>query len=421
MNVINALRLKFIDLASGLNTSNVLSELKKHQYLPEKELNEIREQRLNRLFAVAKASTLFYAPFNSFKQVPELTKKMIIKNPEHIKSTWYKGKLFHKSTSGTTGTPFPYETSANAQSHLWAGLLLSWECTGYQFGDKVAFVGGSAVMKKSFKHNVFYTLMNIDLYPVTILTDELITRYLDMIASKRTKLIYGYSGAINIMADYINKSGIRPKTKLKGIVCTAEMLTSSMRENIEKAFGVKVYNQYGANEAGVSSFECEHRHLHLISSRCVYEVNDQNVLLSTDLSNDADIFMKYNTGDIVEFSNEKCSCGRSYPVIKNIVGRCDDVIVDRQNKKIHCSYFTFLFKKDKSVRQYQVLFDEKSLNMNLMVDKNFSEQNYKHYLNAIRSDFDFEAYDIRMNEQFYTNRNLKHTFIVDKRKYRQQA
>lgn len=419
MNVINALRLQLIDLAAGLNISGVLRDFKKHQYLPGEQLEEIRQQRLQRLFAIAKTSTLYYAPFNSYSEVPELTKKMISTNPEHIKSTIYHGKLFKKSTSGTTGTPFAYETSANAQSHLWAGLLLSWESTGYQFGEKVAFVGGSAVMKKSFRHNVFYSLMNIDLYPVTILTDELISRYLEMIATKKIKLIYGYSGAINVMADYILKTGIQPGTKLKAIVCTAEMLTANMRENIENAFGVKVYNQYGANEAGISAFECEHHRLHLISSRCMYEINDEGVLLSTDLSNEADIFMKYNTGDIVEFSKDKCSCGRCYPVITNIVGRCDDVIVDRKNKKIHGSYFTFLFKKDKSVRQYQVLFDERSLNMNLLVDKNFSEKNYQHYLDTIRNDFDFEAYDIRMNEQFYTNRNLKHTFIIDKRKYRQ--
>jgi len=420
MNLINACRLRLIDIVAGLKISKVLEEFKMHQYLPIKELNKIRAQRLNQLFKIAQESTAYYASFHNLKELPVLNKKMILQRPSDFKSNSYKGKIFKKSTSGTTGIPFFYETSVKAQSSLWAGLLLSWECTGYQFGDKVAFVGGSAVMKNSFKHKVFYQLMNIETYPVVILTNEIIKQYLGNIISSKAKIIYGYSTAINILADYINKEKIEFTSSLKSIVCTAEMLTPNMRENIEKAFGVKVFNQYGCNEAGISSFECEHRQLHLISSRSMYEVNDDGTLLSTDLSNEASFYLKYNTGDIVEFSGKQCDCGRSYPVIKNIIGRSDDVIVDRQNKKIHGSYFSFLFKKDKSVKQYQVLFDDKSLNMNLMVDKNFSEKNYNYYLDHIRNDFDFEAYNIKMDGEFYTNRNLKHTFIVDKRKYKQQ-
>ncbi len=418
MKKINLLRLKFIDRITGLKIYDVLQLFKKHQYLPTEELDNIRQEKLNTLFSIAKRSAIYYAPFDNYNELPILTKKVISENPSHFLSGIYHNKLIKKSTSGSTGTPFVYYTSPDAQSYLWAGLLLSWEVPGYQFGDKVAFIAGSALAKKSIKHEVFYKLMNIDIYPVAIITDESIVRYIELIRRKNTKLIYGYATAINIIADYIIQNNISPIPGLCGIVCTAEMLTEKTRTNIEKAFSVKVFNQYGCNEAGIAAFECEQHQLHLISSRCIYEIDDEGVLLSTDLANEACIFMKYNTGDIVEFCDEVCSCGRSYPVIKNVVGRCDEIIVDRKNKKIHCVYFNFLFKDDKSIRQYQVLFDDRSITIYLQVGSDFSEKNYRYYINSMRDNFDFESYDIKTNEKFYSRSNLKHSFIIDKRKYK---
>jgi hypothetical protein len=34
----------------------------------------------------------------------------------------------------------------------------------------------------------------------------------------------------------------------------------------------------------------------------------------------------------------------------------------------------------------------------------------------MKKNFTFDHYEIKMNEKFYRGKNLKHTFIVDKRK-----
>jgi len=416
MKPLNILRLKIIDLVGGLQIYDVFGMLKKHQYLPKEELDKIREEKLAALFAVARQSTIHYAAFSSFKDLPVLTKKIINKTPANFFSSWYRGKIIKKSTSGSTGSPFAYHSSTEAQSHLWAGLLLSWENTGYSFGEKVAFIAGSALIKSTKKHQVFYKLLNLEQYPAGIWTDETIQQYLESMRHKKVKLICGYAMSINVIADYILREGVPPLKDLRGIVCTAEMLTDKIRANIEKAFGVKVFNQYGCNEAGIAAFECDHHSLHLISSRSVYEIDAEGRLIGTDLTNSAYIFMKFNTGDLVEFSEKACTCGRQYPVIKKIVGRSDDLITDMKNKKIHSSYFNFLFKKDKSIMQYQVVFDERSICMNLMVDQHFSEKNYEFYMNLIKSNFDFEVYEVKTNEKFYSGSNSKHAFIIDKRK-----
>lgn len=414
MKKINSLKLKLIDSLSGMQIYETLDMLKAHQYLPEAELNKIREQELERLFTIAKNATVYYSKFNDISEVPELTKQIMKKNPGGFLSSQYTGKLFKKYTGGTTGTPFPYYTSELCQSYLWAGLILSWESCGYEFGDKVAFIAGSALIKTDSKHKLFYKLLNVDRYPVASLDDDIIKQHLAGLRERNTQVIYGYAMAINLIADYMLQNNLPPIEGLKGITCTSEVLTDKMRETIEKAFKVKVYNQYGCNEAGLSAFECEHGSMHLISSRCMYEINDDGVLVSTDLANDAYLFMKYNTGDIVQFGENNCACGRHFPVIKNIEGRGNELLVDQNNKKIHSSYFNLMFKNDKSIKQFQVIFDETSVYVNLMVDEGFD--NKQHYLNLMKKNFTFASYVIKTNEQFYRGNNLKHTFIVDKRK-----
>lgn len=412
---INMLKLKLIDTLSGTDIKHTLHTLKEHQQMPVQALNAIRQEQLDKLFLIAKKHTTYYKPFSSYAEVPHLTKAIMKERPKDFLSEAYQGKIFKKYTGGTTGTPFPYQTSEACQSHLWAGLMLSWETCGYEFGDKVAFIAGSALIKTDTKHKVFYKLLNVDKYPVASMDNNLVYDYLLKLRSTEAKVIYGYAMSINLIAAYMLKHNIAPLPALKGIVCTSEVLTEKMRQNIQNAFQVKVYNQYGCNEAGISAFECEHGNMHLVTSRCVYEVNEQGVLLSTDLANDACIFMKYNTGDIVQFAASACTCGSSYPVISKIEGRGNELLVDQRNKVIHSSYFNLLFKNDHSIKQYQVTFDEKSVYINLMVDDTFNGKNRHYYLDLIKSDFAFDNYEIATNQQFYTGKNLKHTFIIDKR------
>ena len=409
-------RLKFIDAIAGLRIAEVLDTFKKHQFLPKEEIDKVRKQKLDELFSIAQQSTVYYSQYNIYSELPILTKSVMKKNPDNFLSSVYKGKLFKKTTGGTTGTPFIYYTSVNAQSHLWAGLLLSWEVPGYRFGEKVAFIAGNALMKSTTKHGIFYRLMNISVYPAATMSEEIIASYLESMRKKKTKLIYGYAMAINTVADYINNNNVPALPELKGLISTSEMLTDVMRVNIEKAFGVKVYNQYGCNEAGISAFECEQGKMHLISSRCIYETDEEGKLSGTDLANEAYIFMKYDTGDMVEVCEDKCCCGRSYPVIKKIIGRSNDLVIDKKNKIFHSSYFNFLFKKDKSIRQYQVLFDEHSISINLMVDEDFTDNKQQDYLEMIKRNLLFDQYDIKTNEKFYSKSNAKHSYIIDKRK-----
>ena len=330
-------------------------------------------------------------------------------------SNSYNKKLFKKTTGGSTGEPFAYYTTSELQSYLWAGIILSWEVAGYKLGEKVAFFAGSSLIKQGIKHKLFYKLLNADLLYASPLNDDVMQAYAKQIQKNKTTIIYGYAHAINALADYLLRHPQGGFPHLKAVVCTAELLTDVARQNMEKAFAVKVFNQYGCNEAGISAYECEHSNMHIINTRAAYEIDDNGSLISTDLSNKGFIMMKYDITDIIEFSDKKCDCNRGFPVISKMVGRLNDVVVDMENNVLHASFFGIVFSKDDFIKQFQIIFDNTSIEVNIHSNK---DENYfsEKYLPLLRKHSKFENYILTMNSPFVDASNSKHKEVVDNRK-----
>lgn len=413
--LIGQIRLLIIDIARGTNIRKQLSYLRREQYFTSSEIKNIQKNKINKIFSLAQKNTDYYRNYKTYEELPILTKDLVRKNEEGLKNKLFKKKLFKKGTSGSTGTPLVYYTTQLAQSFMWAGILLSWEVTKFVIGERVAFISGSAIIKSSTQHNIFYKLLNIKCYSTFTLNEENIKHYIDDIKKRKTKLIYGYATALDRMATYINNK--IPDTTfphLKGIVSSAEVLTEENRKNIETAFKTKVYNQYGCNEAGISAFECEHKKMHIISTRSWYETDEENNLISTDLANEGFIMMRYFTGDKVVFSKEnKCACKRNYPIIDNVIGRSYDFVVDMNKKILHAAFFNILFRNDPTVKQFQVTFNKNSIKICLNVDNTKSLCEYDIYLNAIKKHLHFEHYEMIFNTPFLTAENAKHRYVID--------
>jgi phenylacetate-CoA ligase len=298
---------------------------------------------------------------------------------------------------------------------MWAGIILSWEIAGYKLGDSVSFLAGTSLFKKDVKHKVFHKLFNIKTYSTFSLNDEDIKYYIDDINKNKIKIIYGYATALNKMAEYILDKKETKFPTLKGIVSSAEVLTEEHRRNIQEAFGVRVYNQYGCNEGGVSAFECEENHLHLINTKCKYEIDQDGNLLASDLINKGFFMLRYFTGDkLIMDENKQCSCGRGFPVIEKVIGRSYDIVVDNKNKILHAAFFNILFKQDPSIRQFQIQFDKKMISINLKVDEVYAKpERYFKYVDIIKQHLCFDEYNLKLNAPFMISQNAKHKYVVN--------
>jgi phenylacetate-CoA ligase len=230
------------------------------------------------------------------------------------------------------------------------------------------------------------------------------------------RLLYGYASAIHRLARHLLDRHRKLESSLRGIVCTAEMLTPSMRADIEEAFGVPCFSQYGCHEAGVSAFECEQRNgFHLLSPRAHVEVLADGRLISTDLSNDAMFMPRYNTGDLVRMSGRRCACGRGLPLIDEVIGRQNDMVVDPQGGAVHSEFFTHLFREDGRIHAFQVVFDDRSLVVNVHLKPRSAEELAalaRPYRERIAKSLRFDTLEFVFNEPFVTMANSKHRFVV---------
>lgn len=411
-----ALRYRLVDLLRGTRSISLLSHLRRQQFASESELAEQGRTVRDTYFDTVRKTVPLFKDLAKFEDLPFIDKRFVNLHREQLINANYRGKQVRKKTGGSTGEPLVYVTSTETQSYLWAGLFLAWEAAGYRLGDKVAFIAGSSLHGTGFKQRIYYRLLNVTLFSAFDMSAASMEEYVRKLASGEFRLLYGYASAIHRLARYLLDGERRLQTSLRGIVCTAEMLTQQMRADIETAFGAPCFNQYGCHEAGVSAFECEqHSGFHVLSPRAHIEIMPDGALVSTDLSNDAMFLPRYVTGDLVRMSGRRCPCGRGLPLIDEVVGRQNDVVVDARGAAVHSEFFTHLFREDGRIHAFQITFDENELQVNVHMNQCSTEEFEAFalpYRERIGRSLQFARLKFVANQPFLSLPNGKHRFVV---------
>ena len=140
------------------------------------------------------------------------------------------------------------------------------------------------------------------------------------------------------------KEGIDPEKDLaiKRIFVAGEPGGSipETRQRIEALWGAKVYDYYGLSDIfGSCAGMCEEQHgLHWAEDHILVEVLDPETqepvaegergeLVLTTLKKAARPMIRFRTGDIVSFTNEPCTCGRTSQRMLGTHGRLDDMLI----------------------------------------------------------------------------------------------
>jgi phenylacetate-CoA ligase len=112
------------------------------------------------------------------------------------------------------------------------------------------------------------------------------------------------------------------------------VLTEHCRKLVKSTLSTEVYDTYGSAEFWRIAFECkQHLGLHIITDcvnvECIKE--DESVaygepgeVVITGLYNYCMPLIRYNLEDIAILTNDNCTCGRSWPLMKVIQGRKSD-------------------------------------------------------------------------------------------------
>lgn len=300
--------------------------------------------------------------------IPVTTKDELRANfPERVISKRYKQKdCFPAVTSGSTGEPLHLVFNKDAVACKMAAGLRSIEMAGYKPGDRIFQVAPPLKAGGKFMQKAVNGVMRRTIMPVF---EKDISSRVERLMKQPPDIVVGYTSLIRILAEHFSENGI--DCKAKSVITTSEMLTQNTRQTIERAFNASVYDQYGSVEFGRIAQQCEKRFgYHINTENSFVEFlrdgkhageNETAEIVVTSLINRAMPLIRYKIGDYGRYTTASCPCGRGLPLLLEIRGRLNDVIVTPGGNKILPEYFYLTIRQITGVGEFQVIQQAKDL------------------------------------------------------------
>ena len=240
------------------------------------------------------------------------------------------------SSSGTTGKPviIPY-TAKDVDD--WATMFARcYETAGITNKDRIQITPGYGLWTAGIGFQAGCEklgAMAIPMGPGN--TDKQIQMMIDL---KATVLTATSSYAL-LLAEEINRRGIRDQIHLKKGVIGSERWSEKMRDYINRELGIELYDIYGLTEIygpgiGISCEKNDGMHywddyvyIEIIDPKTLQPVPDgeEGEIVITTLVKEGAPLLRFRTHDISRIIPGECPCGRKHPRLDVIKGRSDDM------------------------------------------------------------------------------------------------
>jgi len=241
------------------------------------------------------------------------------------------------SSSGTTGLPviIPY-TQKDVDD--WATMFARcYETAGITKKDRIQITPGYGLWTAGIGFQLGCEklgAMAIPMGPGN--TDKQIQMMIDM---KSTVLCSTSSYAL-LLAEEIEKRGLKDKICLKKGIIGSERWGKQMRDRIQSILGIELYDIYGLTEiygpgiginckgeTGMHYWD-DYLYIEIIDPETLQPVPDGEMgeIVITTLVKEGAPLIRYRTHDLCRILPEPCQCGRSYPRLDIIQGRTDDMM-----------------------------------------------------------------------------------------------
>lgn len=302
--------------------------------------------------------------FDVLHALPVVTREEILADRSSFLSTAMRGsRLVWERTSGTTGTSFATRLEPSAvltSDALWWRRTL-W--AGYRDGDWIARLVGDPAVPLSDTNPVRpFRLSRTDrrLYLSSYhLSRSSAPAMLREIERLKPAFIMGYPSALEGLARLADRPprGLR----LRAILYSSEPLHEHQRAVVQAFFDAPVRGLYGCAERVVSAAECDcgSYHLGLVDGYVegeFGEVSGGRRGMLTGLLNRAMPLIRYDLGDDIEPQPAKtCACGRTLPIVADIVTKREDAVVTPSGRVISPSVLTWAFKDVSGLQRAQVV------------------------------------------------------------------
>ena len=380
------------------SSRDVFIALRKTQFASAEQLKDFRTRQLKRLVWHAYVNVPYYRDtmnhagvkpeevrsLDDIRRLPLLSKDDLANNVEYAmfdrNSNW---KTIHKIvTSGSTGRP-SISYGEQSQLEIRAGSTLrAAEWTGWRIGDRQMRLWHQKLgmsWTQSVREKIDAWLMRRRFIPAFEMTDESLTGLIRKIEKFKPVLMDGYAESLNYVASYL-RAGNPIHHQPKGVMSSAQMLTTQTRHEIETALGTTVFDKYGAREFSGIAYECESGTQHVMDESYVLELlksgepvtpGNTGEVIITDLNNFAVPMMRYRIGDLAEQPHPAiCPCGRSMSAIGTIQGRTQALVHCANGRWIPGAFFYHFFKDCESQVSYFQVVQTVRAAFELLVVKN---------------------------------------------------
>lgn len=398
------------------NVKTYFKQLSQSQWLTREQILELQLSKLKNLLNHAYYHVPYYRKLfdskklhpdsfrnlDDIRKLPFLTKDIITSNLYLgiLSDNHNKKDMLKIVTSGSTGEPFTCYVDKYQLEMRWAATLRSMEWTGYTFGDKCARLWHQTIgmsFSQKVKEKIDAILSRRLFIPAYSIDSKAIDKYMKKLKKYNPVLIDGYAESLNFLASYLSDN---PNYKLnpKAIISSAQILPKQSRHIIEKGFNTKVYDKYGSREFSGIAYQSQNNDEHLVvAENYIIEIIKNNKkakpgeigeVIITDLNNYCLPFIRYKIGDLAVAIDDKkiSSCGRGLPLIGEIQGRVQAIIIGSNKKFLPGTFFAHFFKEyPHIIKQYQVIQNKiGEIDLKIIKADRFSQASMKEIIRHLK-------------------------------------
>ncbi|MGN1090290.1 MAG: phenylacetate--CoA ligase family protein [Huintestinicola sp.] len=241
------------------------------------------------------------------------------------------------SSSGTTGLPviIPY-TAKDVDD--WAVMFKRcYETAGITNTDRIQITPGYGLWTAGIGFQNGAEKLGAMVIPMGPGNTE---KQLQMMQDMKSTVLCSTSSYALLLAEEIQKRGIKDKIHLKKGVIGSERWGEKMRKRIQDELGIELYDIYGLTEiygpgiginckydTGMHYWD-DYIYIEIIDPVTLKPVPDGEMgeIVITTLVKEGAPLIRYRTHDLSRIIPGECPCGSKYPRLGTIMGRTDDMM-----------------------------------------------------------------------------------------------
>jgi phenylacetate-CoA ligase len=352
------------------------------QYLPLEQQQARQLERLRQLLVYAGQHVPYYRELfasTGFRPgalralaelaaLPPLTRFIVQEQAERLLSDEASQRGLRRSLSGgSTGVPVKIWNDSEYRDHEEAGQWLSDMAAGRRMGSRTAYLWGprrDLGNPDTLQVRAVNWLRNQQWFNVYEASEARLLEFHQALQRHPPAILAAYASSVTLLASVLEAHGLKPNYPTVGLIPTAEATDETMRAMLARTFPAPVFDRYGSTELGLIAYECDQHHgLHLnLADNYVERLgpnadDEPGELLITQLNNYSMPLIRYEINDLALMARQDgvCACGRTAPLIGQVVGRKGVTFVSSFGTLIHAYYFTSRVRKVPAVREFQVI------------------------------------------------------------------